>query len=331
VAKALKNIANALAIGIGAGMEGYGKGTIAALQQQREEALAEVRERRADQRSMEDRQWRTEESEKDRDFRREASQESMAWDREKFGMQEESADRRAARSEAAAIKLAQMRGGAERQDPAAIQELKYYADIARKKRGGDEITHEDELWAIEQVRGPRGGGERDDRTATMKEAQELARLAAKAESGDESAQRELQAYHQRLGLGEFAKQAKGGLDIASPEYAIQHSKLVQGEIAARDPMGVKNAQEMIPEIIADLESRGIPRPGSAGASPSAAAAPEAQTRTASPNAPSPRQHLAGAGTENDPYVANTEEELERLYNRLPPGTFVRYGNQLLEK
>jgi hypothetical protein len=317
VAKGLARVANALAIGIGAGMEGYGKGTLASLMQQREDALAEVRERRADARAQQQMDFSAGESEKDREFRRESAQESMAWEKEKFGMQQAAEEQKFGRSLAAQKQLAAMKGTAEQQDPAAIQELKFYIDVSRKKNGREVANYEDELWAIEQVKGRGGtGSAADGRTSTMKEAQELARLEELSASGDPAAQRELRAYHQRLGLGEFAKKSQEGLSL--PQWLDTRNKLLEAKVGFRPA-----TDEDIAWADAEMERMGSPRPGGASSPTEKMPAPPAAVSTQS--------HLAGAGTEDDPYVATTADELESLYNRLPPGTFVRYRNQLLEK
>lgn len=103
--------AEALAIGIGAGMEGYGKGTMASLVEQRRAALEEIRDRRAAQQALEEREWRTQESEKTREFQRETAAESMAWEKEKFGMEQAADEARTNRTLAAQERLAKLRGG----------------------------------------------------------------------------------------------------------------------------------------------------------------------------------------------------------------------------
>jgi hypothetical protein len=324
VAKGLARVANALAIGIGAGMEGYGKGTLASLMQQREAALAEIRERRADARAQQQMEFSAGESEKTREFSREQSQESMAWEKEKFGMQQAAEEQKFGRSLAAQKQLAAMRGsgGSEKALPADIQKVEYLAKLLAEEEGAESVTAAHRKTAFERLNQERAtGGSSAQSTATMKQAEELARLRKEVAAGNTDLQPQLRALEETMGVGEFARQSASGTKGVTP---LQYWTALQRQLELKVPPGMEPTPAQVDQAKRELAAGGI-------FDPSAPEQGVPAPQSAAPKDAATQSHIAGAGTEDDPYVATSEEELERLYNSLDAGSFVRYGNRLLEK
>lgn len=113
-------------------------------------ALEEIRDRRAAQQALEEREWRTQESEKTREFQRELA-ESMAWGKREIRHEQAAADARTNRTLAAQERLAKLRGagGEAKEPPAEIQKIKYLVGIIASQQGSKEVTNAHERQAFD--------------------------------------------------------------------------------------------------------------------------------------------------------------------------------------
>lgn len=314
--------AEALAIGIGAGMEGYGKGTMASLVEQRRAALEEIRDRRAAQQALEEREWRTQESEKTREFQRETAAESMAWEKEKFGMEQAADEARTNRTLAAQERLAKLRGGGggvgRDSRTASEKDADTYARLIDAVEKG-EPGAEAKLRFFEKTKRleDRPDSSRDDRTASEKDAATYARLEAAAESGDASAVREFEAFKRVKGLKDEESSGPSTRDIATMMDAL-------------DPYGVKAMKD--PEALRQQAIDALNSQKTAG-STEAVPGPTPPPGSVAPSQAeqAPPKEIGGDGTREKPLEATSLEELEALYESSTTGTWVRYKNKLYQK
>lgn len=322
-------VAEALAIGIGAGMEGYGKGTMAMLLEQRKAALEEVRDRRAAQESAIARDWQSGESEKSREFQREQDAASMAWEREKFGLTQAAEDARLSRSLGMQERLAKVRGSGEasaaKDDRTADQKnIAYVAGLMERAEAGDKAAQR-ELEVYREVKGLNAA-------TTSAEATDPAQYAKNVNAGVE----------------EYML-ANPGADRANARAAVMREF---ADMGYHPPKGVK-----IPDAPAETAPTeegaakegwggkwlsGLGGPGLLYAAPSGAAAGNTEAKagpTPPPESVSPSQAaqappkvLGGTGrTRDNPIEVTSVEELEAVMPTLEPGQWIRYKNKLYQK
>lgn len=320
----------ALAVGefVGAGMRGYGEGTMAVLLEQRKAALEEIRDRRAAQESAIARDWQSGESEKSREFQREQDAASMAWEREKFGLSQAAEDARLSRSLGMQERLAKLRGAGganERDDRTADQKnIAYVADLMERAEAGDKAAQR-ELAVYREVNGLNQATTSAEMTDPAKYAKDV---------------RDAVAERALLNPGESPAEARAAVmrDFADMGY--------------HPPKGVK-----IPDAPAETAPTkegaakggwggkwlsGLGGPGLLYAAPSGAAAgnteakagptPPPESVAPSQAAQAPPKVLGGTGrTRDKPMEVTSVEELEAVMPTLEPGQWIRYKNKLYQK
>ena len=316
----LARFAEAAALLTGGGLEGYAKGTMASLVEQRRAALEEVRDRRAAQEALEEREWRTQESEKTREFQRETAAESMAWEKEKFGMEQAADEARTNRTLAAQERLAKLRGtgGSRDSRTASEKDADTYArliDAVEKGEPGAEAKLK--FFERKNRLEDKPDSSRDDMTTSQKDAATYARLEAAAETGDVAAVREFEAFKRVKGIKDEESSGPSARDIATMMDAL-------------DPYGVKamkDPEALRKQAIDALNSQKTA--GSAEAVPGPTPPPESVAPSQAEQAP-PKE-IGGEGTREKPLEATSIEELEALYESATTGSWVRYKNKLYQK
>lgn len=311
--------AEALAIGIGAGMEGYGKGTMASLVEQRRAALEEIRDRRAAQQALEEREWRTQESEKTREFQRETAAESMAWEKEKFGMEQAADEARTNRTLAAQERLAKLRGaGGGKEPPAEIQKIKYLAGIIASQEGSKEVTPAHERQAFDLLNAKEG---RDTTTPFEREAEAVERTRALAEGRQPTPKGLARAMEELRNIGEFEPKT-----ATSSMTALQYNRAFLDTLEMIVPTGKTPTAKDRAEARRILAEQNMHPPGgSTEAVPGPTPPPESVAPSQAEQAP-PKE-IGGDGTREKPFEATSLEELDELLNSNDPGVWIRYKNK----
>lgn len=346
MAKGLGKVAQALAIGVGAGMEGWGKGTMQSIMEQRKAALEEIKDKRAAQEGLNERTWRSEEAEKGRVEDRARDERSMAWDKEKFGLQEASEERRSNRSLSAQMTLAKMKGsgsGKEKTLPADLQKVEYLAGLLAEEEGSKTITSAHRATAFKQLNADKPTSSSDTRPTSVKEAEALADMRAQAEG------RERTPADVRNAFEEMKLRPEKAAESVTP---IQYSSALRDEMESLDPYGQKSAsgqtEELRRQAMENLAAAGIARPGGAAAetvptermttgtsgsweSPTVTTAPEPGQKTPPSAVEAEQKPLSGAGTEQKPFTAATPEDIMWFKEKAPSGAWVLYEGKLYTK
>lgn len=312
-------VANAFSIGIGGVLEGYGRGTMELLSAQRRAALEEIRDRRAAQQALEEREWRTQESEKTREFQRETATESMAWEKEKFGMEQAADEARTNRTLAAQERLAKLRGdGGGKEPPAEIQKIKYLAGILAKEQGSEEVTSAHERQAFDLLNAKEG---RDTTTSFEREAEAIERTRALAEGREPTPKGVARAMEELKNIGEFEPKT-----ATSSMNALQYNRAFLDTLEMIVPLGKTPTAEDRAEARRILAEQDIHPPGgSTEAVPGPTPPPESVAPSQAEQAP--QKEIGGEGTREKPLEATSLEELEALLNSNDPGVWIRYKNK----
>lgn len=342
MASGFGKVAQALAIGIGAGMEGYGKGALQVAMNAREEYQQRLKQQWAKEESVEERGYRSEEAEKERqhDF-------DLLEKREEYDTAQQERTLQNQQT------LARMRGsgkgggggsrGPSGKESAYLKRARELEEY-RAKSEGREPSEAGVLAELEKLNAGRSssaaGGAKE--SAYMRRAREEEELAAQVEG---------RAVNPENVLKNLRKATEGRTsdDTVKP---TELARAMQAERAAmEDPLNRESRafKKLSPEEQKEIVARRVIDTYEASGSKlpeeftsryqtgqqSKAEAPQAQAVEAPPTSTQgekPTMETApGSGTEADPYVANTTEQQRWVLEHAPPGAYVVVNGRVKRK
>lgn len=333
-------VAKALAIGIGAGMEGYGKGTLQVALNARDEYQQRLKAERDAALSAEERGWKSEETEKERahDFELLEKKQELEMAGQERSLQNQ-------------ITLAKMRGsgggGGGGGSKAASRESAYLKrarelEELQAKVEGREPSEAGVLKQLEKIGAGRSattsGTGKVSESAYLKRAREQEELDAQAE-GRPVDMKNIARNFKELSTRPSRTDTSEGMTPAQKLSAINAEiERLNNPITGGREMRGKSAEE-IEQIAIGNVNRRISRLGGddSGLSTqeSVAEAPQPQKIEApatSPQGEKPtRATPKGEGSERSPYLPTSQEQLDWFLEFAPPGSYIVIDGKLKRK